>query len=71
MNAANEEVVQAFIEEIISFADIPALIEYVMDEHKTVAATSLEVVLNADHWARQMARKTILRLIRKGQTSVA
>jgi 1-deoxy-D-xylulose-5-phosphate reductoisomerase len=71
MNAANEEVVQAFIKEIISFAEIPALIEYVMDEHKTAAATSLEVVLNADHWARQMAHKTILRLIRKGQTSVA
>jgi 1-deoxy-D-xylulose-5-phosphate reductoisomerase len=71
MNAANEEVVQAFIKEIISFAEIPALIEYVMDEHKTAAATSLEVVLNADHWARQMVRNTILRLIRKGQTSVA
>jgi 1-deoxy-D-xylulose-5-phosphate reductoisomerase len=71
MNAANEVVVQAFIGEIISFAEIPPLIEYVMDEHKTAAATSLEVVLNADHWARQMAHKTILRLIRKGQTSVA
>src|SRR6266567_3929283 len=35
MNAANEEAVQAFIEERISLTDIPRVIEAVMDVHST------------------------------------
>lgn len=67
MNAANEEAVKAFIEEQIPFTAIPALVEYVMDEHTTSAATSLEVVLEADRWAREKTRKAIMNLDRKAE----
>jgi 1-deoxy-D-xylulose-5-phosphate reductoisomerase len=65
MNAANEEAVKAFIDEQIPFIGIPALVGYVMDEHTTSAATSLEVVLDADRWAREKTRYSIMKLNRK------
>src|SRR6266699_6753505 len=40
MNAANEEAVQAFIDEQISLADIPLVIESVMDRHQTSAVSN-------------------------------
>lgn len=59
MNAANEEAVHAFIDERLSFANIPVIIEKVMDRHKLAAARSLEAVLAADEWARDAARAAI------------
>src|SRR4029077_15472941 len=47
MNAANEEAVQAFIDERISFADIPDVIKSVMDEHRTSDVKDLETVVAA------------------------
>src|SRR6266498_3125868 len=44
MNAANEEAVQAFIEERISLTDIPLVIEAVMDHHQTQPATELAAI---------------------------
>src|SRR5438105_24659 len=41
MNAANEEAVQAFINERIGITDIPLVIESVMDNHKRREATNL------------------------------
>ena len=67
MNAANEEAVKAFIDEQIPFTVISALVEYVMDEHTTSAVTSLEVVLDADRWAREKTRQAIMRLNRKAE----
>src|SRR6266446_8459754 len=52
MNAANEEAVQAFIEERISFADIPEIIKSVMDEHRTRDVKDLDTVVGADRSAR-------------------
>jgi 1-deoxy-D-xylulose-5-phosphate reductoisomerase len=66
MNAANEEAVQAFIDERISFPDIPLIIESVMDQHETSPVSDLESVLSADHSARIAAQSMIARL--KGDT---
>jgi 1-deoxy-D-xylulose-5-phosphate reductoisomerase len=59
MNAANEEAVQAFIEERISLTDIPRVIESVMDDHHTRPVSDLAIVLEADESARLLARLEI------------
>lgn len=53
LNAANEVVVAAFLDEKIKFGDIPRLIQAACDAHETQPALSLETVLNADRWARE------------------
>lgn len=62
MNAANEEAVQAFIEEQICLTDIPQVIESVMDRHETQTATELATILEADASARLTAREEIGKL---------
>ena len=62
MNAANEEAVQAFIDERISLTDIPLVIEVVMDGHQTQPATKLTTVLAADGSARVAAAAEIHKL---------
>lgn len=52
LNAANEVTVDAFLKGAIEFADIPRLIEQVMNRHKSVSNPSLEDILAADGWAR-------------------
>jgi 1-deoxy-D-xylulose-5-phosphate reductoisomerase len=59
MNAANEEAVQAFIDERISLTDIPRIIEEVMDGHTLRAVENLDVVLEADRTARLHAASII------------
>ena len=55
LNAANEQVVALFLEEKISFLDIPRLIEQVCDRYQNIATPTLEDILEADRWARQAA----------------
>ena len=62
MNAANEEAVQAFIDERISLTDIPLVIEAVMDRHQTQPATELTTILEADGSARLAAAAEIQKL---------
>jgi 1-deoxy-D-xylulose-5-phosphate reductoisomerase len=62
MNAANEEAVQAFIDEKICLTDIPRIIEAVMDGHNTQRATELATILAADESARSSARNEIQKL---------
>jgi len=64
MNAANEEAVQAFIDERISLTDIPLVIEAVMDSHNTQPATELAAILHADEQARVSAAHEIQKLAR-------
>ena len=55
LNAANEQAVALFLEEKISFLDIPRVIEKVCDQfaiHNT-STPSLDDILAADNWARQ------------------
>jgi 1-deoxy-D-xylulose-5-phosphate reductoisomerase len=59
MNAANEEAVQAFIQERLSLTDIPRVIEAVMDDHQTQPAIELETILAADRSARLQAATEI------------
>ncbi|HMG73403.1 MAG TPA: 1-deoxy-D-xylulose-5-phosphate reductoisomerase [Pyrinomonadaceae bacterium] len=62
LNAANEEAVQAFIEERISFADIPQIIKRVMDKHRTSDVKDLDAVVGADRSARAAAQLAIAQL---------
>jgi 1-deoxy-D-xylulose-5-phosphate reductoisomerase len=55
LNAANEQAVALFLEEKISFLDIPRVIEKVCDcftIHNS-STPSLDDILSADNWARQ------------------
>lgn len=62
MNAANEEAVQAFIDERICLTDIPRVIEAVMDSHDIQPADDLNTVLSADRSARLSASIEIQKL---------
>ncbi|MFO7265436.1 MAG: 1-deoxy-D-xylulose-5-phosphate reductoisomerase [Limnochordales bacterium] len=53
LNAANEVAVQLFLQRRIGFLDIPRLVERAMADHQPQAAT-LENVLAADRWARNV-----------------
>ena len=55
LNAANEQAVALFLEEKISFLDIPRLIEITCDRFtaQNTATPSLEDILFADQWARE------------------
>ncbi len=59
MNAANEIAVAAFLQERISFLQIPAVIAQVMENHKAVSVTEITQVLAADSWGRQRAEHII------------
>ncbi len=60
-NAANEEAVAAFLTGAIPFGRISEVIEGVLDSHLTAAATSLDIVREADRTARVHARKLVSR----------
>ncbi|NTV41765.1 MAG: 1-deoxy-D-xylulose-5-phosphate reductoisomerase [Syntrophobacteraceae bacterium] len=55
LNAANEIAVQAFLDGTIGFMDIPRVIQSVMHRHKPAETLTLEVILEADIWARTEA----------------
>ncbi|GJL78719.1 MAG: 1-deoxy-D-xylulose 5-phosphate reductoisomerase [Nitrospinaceae bacterium] len=59
LNAANEVAVQAFLDEVISFKEIPEMIRMTMDNHKSRPVSELEDVLEADRWTREETRKLI------------
>src|SRR5436853_1825737 len=71
MNAANEEAVQAFIDERISLPDIPQIIERVMKQHRTSAVKDLNTVLEADRSGRASAQKAIADLAEDLRTTSA
>ncbi|MFC1585104.1 1-deoxy-D-xylulose-5-phosphate reductoisomerase [Fibrobacterota bacterium] len=53
INAANEEAVALFLQEKISFADIPETIDKVLTEADIIQAPDLKDVQAADAWARK------------------
>jgi len=71
LNAANEEAVQAFIDERIIFSDIPRIIESVMDSHRPSDVKDLESILAVDREARTSARATISELASPARVNVA
>jgi 1-deoxy-D-xylulose-5-phosphate reductoisomerase len=56
LNAADEEAVTLFLEGKIAFQDIAKVIEIALEKHTPVPCPSLEEVLAADAWARQVVR---------------
>ena len=59
--AADEIAVELFLQERLPFTGIAGIIEKVLEQHRNVLRPSLEEILAADGWAREMA----LRVARK------
>jgi len=59
LNAANETAVQAFLDQRLSFAKIPKVIEKTMNRHSVAEHASLDDILEADKWARKEAEDVI------------
>ena len=57
LNAANEIAVQAFLDRLIPFREIPEVIRAAMNNHKSKPINQIEDVLEADRWAREETRK--------------
>lgn len=62
LNAANEVAVAAFLEQRISFIEIPEVIKQVLDLSRIQAANDLELLLSEDKRANQLALKIIQKL---------
>jgi 1-deoxy-D-xylulose-5-phosphate reductoisomerase len=59
LNAANEIAVQAFLDELIGFGDIPIVNKTVLQTTEGVEPASIEEVLNIDAGARNAALQLI------------
>jgi len=54
LNAANEVAVECFLKGAIRFIEIPQLVRRVLDMHNRVENPSLEEIMEADRWARDV-----------------
>lgn len=63
LNAANEEAVEAFLNERLRFPQIAAVVEHTLERLPAQPAQNLEAVLESDREARVIARERIARLI--------
>ncbi|OGV67108.1 MAG: 1-deoxy-D-xylulose-5-phosphate reductoisomerase [Lentisphaerae bacterium RIFOXYA12_FULL_48_11] len=61
LNAGNEIAVQKFLNREIKFSGIWRLVEKVMNKHVTVKDPDLDAILDADMWARKVAKEIICR----------
>ncbi|MFN4788254.1 MAG: 1-deoxy-D-xylulose-5-phosphate reductoisomerase [Pseudanabaena sp.] len=52
LNAANEQVVELFLQERVRYVQIADLIKHVCDRHNLISKPELEDILEADKWAR-------------------
>jgi len=59
LNAANEVAVNAFLEGIIKFTEVPLLLQRVMEEHEVKSVRTIEDILRADQWARERSKANI------------
>ena len=59
MNAANEVLVAAFLEEKIRFVDIEKTLAYILDAHKTAYNLDLEGILEIDKETRKLTREIL------------
>jgi 1-deoxy-D-xylulose-5-phosphate reductoisomerase len=58
-NAANEAAVAEFLAGHIRFVQIMELVEHCLNRHNIKSVTSLDVLLEADAWARTEVRKKL------------
>jgi len=61
LNAANEVVVEAFLQGDVGFLQIPEIIQKVMSDHTPTTDPTLRQILDADQWARQEADRYLPR----------
>ncbi len=59
LNAANEIVVEAFLQKKIGFLDIPAKLRRIMKKHSVIKTPGLQDLLEADQWARKQAEAAL------------
>ena len=59
LNAANEVLVNEFLEDKIGFYDIPKYIEKTLEAHNSIEDATLEEILEVDRWAREYVKKSI------------
>lgn len=59
LNAANEEAVDYFLSEKISFVDIMNYVEAVLNKHEKKQITAIEDIISIDLWAREEFRKIV------------
>ena len=59
LNAANEELVYAFLERRIGFMDIARYVEKILELHQTITQPNLDDILEADQWARQASHELL------------
>ncbi len=59
LNGADEVLVAAFRDRRIRFNDIASILERVLDEHRSGPAETIEIVLEADAWARDAATRIL------------
>lgn len=57
LNGADEALVEAFREGRIRFTEIAAILERVLDAHRSEPAETIETILEADRWSRGAARR--------------
>jgi 1-deoxy-D-xylulose-5-phosphate reductoisomerase len=57
LNASNEVAVHAFLEKRIAFNVIPKIVGQTMAAHDAVSHPTLAAIIEADRWARHVARK--------------
>jgi 1-deoxy-D-xylulose-5-phosphate reductoisomerase len=60
LNAANEQVVELFLQERVRYVQIADLIKRVCDKHNCVAKPELEDILEADKWARNVVIEQVM-----------
>lgn len=61
LNAANEVTVQMFLQERITFLDIPRLNQKVLEKHQPVKVGNLDSIRELDAWSRRILRQEIAR----------
>ena len=61
LNAANDVAVDRFTDNSISFTEIPAVVERVLDKHRVMPRPGLDDIKTADAWARAAAVSIIER----------
>jgi len=61
LSAADELAVTAFMDGVVSFLDIPGIVEQVLDRHDPLPVENLETIAEVDGWARRTAGEVISR----------
>ncbi len=62
LSAADEVAVAAFLDGRIRFGDVVPLVASVIDDHTPQSVEELQVIFDADHWAREEAGRRVRQL---------